>query len=96
MLMMNIQWPVDTSVVTTVGTRGGWSQLNNFKLCSYEFLSSTIHPCLSSSYFITAQSNARPCAVTEEVRAERGTRRVTQLDPGSAGVQTCGVTLPPI
>ena len=53
------------------------------------------HLCLSS-YFITAQSNARPCAVTEEVRAERGTRRVTQLDPGRAGVQTCAVTLPQI
>ena len=48
--------PIYTSVVTTEGTRG-WSQLNNFKLCSYEFLSSTIHisasPLISSPPSLT-------------------------------------------
>ena len=72
MLMIWIQWPADRSVVTTPETRGcdGHSSI----ITNYVPTNSSQAPSISSLpllYFITAQSNARPCAVSEAVCAHR-------------------------
>ena len=71
MLMIWIQWPADRSVVTTPESRGldGHSSI----ITNYVPTNSSQAPSISSLpllYFITAQSNARPCAVSEAVRAQ--------------------------
>ena len=88
MLPMYTQWPVDTDVVTTVGTRGRDSHSSIITNCVPT--NSSQAPSISLSSISSPPSLTRVHArlLSSVVCAERGTGRVPQLDLGSAGVQT--------